>query len=334
MTHRSRTFLQSALVIVLVGVTHTALAAKPTPRHTATPTRTATPTPVMTPTTTPVPPSAVSVVITEPASGATIDANRVNVRGTFVAPPNSGVSVNGRVAYAHAGRFALNELPLVAGANTIDVVVTTLDGRTATKSISVAAAVSPPPLQLVADATRGFAPSTVTFTYVRASTVAITKFAIDFDGDGRDDFSTRKAPPSSIENTYTIPGLYDAQLTLLTAAGQTLRSSLSILVESEAARDDLFTGLWSSMNDALVKQNVSAALAHLNAIARQRYAPVFSDLLPDMPTIVASYSSPQRVSVTADVLEYAVNRVIDGEDQIFFVYALRDGDGVWRIDSM
>ena len=332
MTRRTRSLLGSSLALVLLGIAHTALAAKPTPKPTATPTRTPASTPIATPTR--VSPGAVSVAITEPTSGATIDSDRVNVRGTFIAPTNSGVTVNGRVAFTYGGRFALNELPLTAGSNTIDVVVTALDGRTATKSISVAAAASPPPLQLVADATRGFEPLTVTFTYFRASTVAITKFAIDFDGDGRDDFSTRKAPPTSIENTYTIPGLYNPQLTLLTAAGQTLRSSLSILVESEAARDDLFTGLWSSMNDALVKQNVSAALAHLNAIARQRYAPVFSDLLPDMPAIVASYSSPQRVSVTADVLEYAVNRVIDGEDQIFFVYALRDGDGVWRIDSM
>jgi hypothetical protein len=50
--------------------------------------------------------------------------------------------------------------------------------------------------------------------------------------------------------------------------------------------------------------------------------------------VVASYSALQNVSVTSSTGEYAVNRVIDGVDQIFFIYFLRDPDGVWRLDSM
>jgi hypothetical protein len=57
-------------------------------------------------------------------------------------------------------------------------------------------------------------------------------------------------------------------------------------------------------------------------------------LLADLPTIVASYSPLQRVSLSPDIGEYAVNRTIDGEDRIFLVYFLRGVDGVWRIDVM
>jgi hypothetical protein len=131
-----------------------------------------------------------------------------------------------------------------------------------------------------------------------------------------------------------VPGLYNARLTLTDASGTTVQAYLWILVEGETERDDLFTGLWNAMNDALVKQDVSTALTYLNSLAQQRYASVFQDLLPDMPAIVASYSLPQRVDVSGDVLEYAINRVIDGEDCIYFVYVLRDADGAWRFDSM
>jgi glucodextranase-like protein len=305
----------------------------PTPKPatpTATPTRTSTPKPTPTATS----PAGISLAITEPAPGASIDFDRVNVRGTYAGPMNSGVTVDDRLAYAAGGRFAFNELPLIAGSNTIDVVVTTVDGRTTKRSVTVTASGNASAMRVVADVTSGFAPLSVTFSYVRSSTQPVTKFAIDFDGDGHDDFSTRKSPPTSIQNTYTTPGLYKATLTLLDAAGVTTKSDVSILVETQAARDDLFTNLWDSMNAALLQQNVSGALSCLNGAAQQRYAPVFNELLPFMPAIVASYSAPQPVSATGEMLEYAVNRTIDGVDSIFFIYALLDGDGVWRLDSM
>jgi len=331
--------LLSSLTIVFLAAA-SAEAAKPTPKPTATPAPANTPTPLATktptprPTATPAPPGAVSIAITEPANGATIDSDRVNVRGTFSGPSNTGVTVNGLVAYTYGGRFASNEVALVPGSNTIQVVVTALDGRTATGSITVVATGRPPAMHVVADVTTGFAPLTVTFGYQRTSTAALTKFAIDFDGDGHDDFSTRKSLPTSIHNTYTTPGLYKATLTLLDANGVTARADVSILVEAESARDDLFTSIWNAMNTALVNQNVSGALGYLNQQAQESYASVFQDLLTEMPAIVASYSQPQRLSVTGDVLEYAVNRTIDGKSYIFLVYAMRDGDGVWRFDSM
>ena len=324
--------------------TPTATAKPPTPTATTkpstptatpkppTPTATATPTPK--PTATATAPAGISLAISEPPNGAAIDSDHINVRGTFAGPPNSGITVNDRIAYAQSGRFALNNLPVAAGSNTIDVAITTPDGRTATRSVVVTATGTQPPLRLIADVTTGFAPLTVTYSYARPSVATITKFAIDFDGDGRDDYSTRKAPPTSVQNTYTTPGLYKATLTLLDANGVTTKSDVSILVETEAARDDMFNLLWDSMNTALVQRNVSGALSYLNTASQQRYASVFNELLPYMPAIVASYSRPQRVAVTGDILEYAVNRNIDGVDSIFFIYALLDADGVWRLDSM
>ncbi len=51
-------------------------------------------------------------------------------------------------------------------------------------------------------------------------------------------------------------------------------------------------------------------------------------------TIVASFSAPQLVSGSGDIGEYVVGRTIGGVNQIFFIYFMRDIDGVWRLDSM
>jgi hypothetical protein len=57
-------------------------------------------------------------------------------------------------------------------------------------------------------------------------------------------------------------------------------------------------------------------------------------LTPLLPQIVASFSELQLVTLSSELGEYAINRVINGEDRIFFIYFGQDGDGVWRLQSM
>jgi hypothetical protein len=334
--------LFQAIAVFLAGTAMSAGAApkpKPTPTPTAsvTPTKTPThaPTPTRTPTPipTPVPPGSVSVTITDPSPGASISADRYNVRGTFQGPANTGVTVNDLIAYTANGTFAVNGVSLVAGANHIVATAMAANGQTATTSNDVSATGTAADLILNADITSGIVPLSVTFTYQLRSNSTINKLMIDFDGDGHDDVRTVKAP-TSVQNTYTRPGLYLAILTITDNAGRTYKANLAIDARTTDAADSLFHSVWDPMNAALTRGDLNEALLYLNARAREQYAPVFNELLSEMPAIVGSYSSPQRVSIATDYLEYAVNRMIDGEDQIFFVYLLRDADGVWRMDSM
>src|ERR1051325_1232155 len=134
---RSTYRLLQAVAILLIGVA-TPVGAAPKPKPTATPTLavtptrtpTATATTTRTPTATPRPsatptqPAGLSVTITDPMANVTIDSNTYNVVGTFSGPANTGVVVNDRVAYTSGGRFVLNDLPVVAGTNTITAVTT------------------------------------------------------------------------------------------------------------------------------------------------------------------------------------------------------------------
>jgi hypothetical protein len=305
----------------------------PKPTATMTPIPTATRTPTAAATRTPSPPAGgVSLSITDPAAGAVIGSDRFNVRGTFQGPPNTGVTVNDRVAYVSGGQFMLNSLPLAAGSNVITAVATTPTGQSATATVTVSATGASPDLVLNADVTSGASPLVVTFTYDFRSAQAVQKLAIDFDGDGRDDFSTRK-PPMAVQNAYTRSGLYVATLTITDRVGQVHQAAVGIEVRAWDVRDALFRGVWDALTGALGRSDIEVALQPLNARARERYAPIFSELVADLPWIVASYSAPQFVSEGPGYLEYAVSRLIDGETRIFFVYLLRDADGVWRMDS-
>ncbi len=45
-------------------------------------------------------------------------------------------------------------------------------------------------------------------------------------------------------------------------------------------------------------------------------------------------TAPQLANVSNELGEYVIGRTINGVKQIFFIYFLRDIDGVWRLDSM
>jgi hypothetical protein len=296
---------------------------------------TPTPTPFVSPTPTPLTAGGLGIAITNPAPGETIAGDRYNVRGTFQGPLNTGLTVNHWIAYTDAGRFIADNVPLTPGENTITVVATAPDGASTSAAVTVSASGAPPNPALTVDVSSGLAPLSVTFSYAFTSSLGPKKVAIDFDGDGHDDFrAVNPASSGSAQNTYTKPGLYLAVLTVTDGSGQTYKADVGIRVTTLEAQDALFLTIWKRMNDALVLRDVAGALTCLNPRAQEKYARVFNDLIPDLPAIVGSYSVPQRVSSGANYLEYAINRTIDGESQIFFVYLLRDADGVWRMDSL
>ena len=78
---------------------------------------------------------AVNVQVTSPADGATVRADRVEVRGT-VTPPDADVRVLGQAATVGNGVFTAS-VPLHRGANAIDVVVSAPGVAPATLTVNV-----------------------------------------------------------------------------------------------------------------------------------------------------------------------------------------------------
>jgi len=273
------------------------------------------------------------VSITNPLPGAVLDSDTTLVSGTFNGPPNTGVTVNGVVAETSGTNFYANNVPLLAGANTLTATATTDSGATATQSITITSTGKAAIFQVTAEPQSGIAPLKVKFTVTPNTTVAIAKIEADYDGNGVIDFTTSD-PNAPIEYTYTTPGVYQAKLIITDNQNLSHTQTLVIVVYDAVQMDQKFTAIWSGMNDALIAKDVTKALSYLNAQAKTKYGPVFNALLSNMPEIIASYSPLQRVSISSDIGEYAINRTVDGVNRIFFIYFLRDPDGVWRIDAM
>ena len=271
--------------------------------------------------------------IVSPANNATVDSDFITVTGTTLAPANSGVTVNGAVAARiDCGNFYANGVQLTPGANTITATLTTIDGQVTTQSV-VVTSTGPAPVKVTAAPTDGLAPLSVVFDVTPRSGVAIQKVEFDVTGDGTAE-QTLVAEPWTTTATYSGSGKINTVVRVTDTSGAIHTQTIPIVLTNQAALDQTLRAVWNGMKTALTSGDKARAMQYLDAAAQQRYGPVFDILLPSMPQIAATFSDIQSVALSGGIGEYAINRTINGENRIFFIYFGRNGDGVWRLGSM
>ena len=267
------------------------------------------------------------LAITEPVAGAALAGDSVLIKGTYFGPPNSGVTVNGTVAVLAADNRYYAAVPLQPGANSIGVVLTTQGGQTTTQSIEVISDGVPAPIQISADGVEGVQALTVTFTISGEGAIPGN---IQVSGGA----VTVTQEADKVLVSYPAAGTYPTRLTASDAQGNTVQKDFVIVVQDATLADQRLKALWGGMNTALASGNKDVAMSYLSGAAQDKYGPVFDALAAQMPEIISSLSPPQTGALSADVGEYAVNRMEGGTNMVFFVYFVRGADGVWRMDSM
>ena len=274
-----------------------------------------------------------SIVITEPFDGTSVLGEFITVTGTVEAPVNSGVTVNGvTAALEPGGRYYATGVSLAGGANVITATLATLDGQTRAQSISVSSS-GPAPVSIKIGPTQGLAPLPVTFEVFSVEGVTIQRVEIDGDADGSIDY-TIEAAPWSTTLTFDGNGTTTAIVRVTDTDGNVHTSATPIVLHSEAALDQTIRAVWTGFTNALSVSDKARAMQFMGASAQQRYSAPFDTLSSVLPQIVASFSTLQSVSLAMELGEYAINRLINGENRIFFIYFGPDGDGVWRLQSM
>ena len=273
-----------------------------------------------------------NVAIDNPVSGTTLQSDRTLVSGTFRGSANTGITVNGVVASIEGNRFYTNHVPLIPGLNTLTATLSTQEGATVTDQITLTREGSSP-ITVSAEPENGIAPLKVVFNLANNTGQTTQTISADFNGDGVTDFTTTDTT-TPLSYTYTLPGTYQASLTLTDIQNTRHSETVAIVVNDAEQMDKKFSAIWSGMNEALIAKNSSAALNALTTTAQTKYQPVFTALTPQLPKIIASYSPLQRISITGNIGEYAITRNDNGTSRLFFVYLIKDKDGVWRIDEM
>lgn len=278
-------------------------------------------------------PLPLSITITSPVDLTTIEGDTVNIEGSFKGPANTGITVNGLPAeVSPEGLFVFNAVVLSPGPNVLDIVLTTLSGDSVSKSITVTSNGLSQPFNFEPDFNSGPAPFAVGFEFSWNSNETISKIEMDYEGDGIIDYTTN-AEQESFPVTYSQPGVFHPTITITTASA-TYKKQVTILVQSRESMIALFTSAWDGMNKALVQGDLVAALSYLDNFGQKQYGPVFEVLKDKMPQIVQSYSRPQGVLITRNIGELAINRLYQGKNRIYFIYFMRNRNGLWKLHNM
>lgn len=276
-----------------------------------------------------------SINIEHPASDSRLSVGSVIVRGVVQGPSSAGLTVNGQPAFRFQNEFhAL--VTLGQGLQTVTARAVTPTGKVATSRISVFVESDPlfsPVVTIRVGPQAGPAPLKTRFEVEPSSTVPISKIEIDFDGNGSID-QVINGISAEINHVYQNPGVYQPTVKVSYGQGQVYTETKLIVVPDAVELEENFQVVWGDFTTVLRTGDVAGALGFLTEGARNRYGRVLTTLRNDLPSIVASFSSLRRVSVSPNIAEYAVNRTIGGRNKIFLIYFLHDQDGIWRIDSM
>jgi len=230
------------------------------------------------------------------------------------------------------GRFYASAVPLATGVNTIIATLTTPDRQARTQVVTLSSS-GPGPVKVRVAPTQGLSPLPVAFTVTPATGITIQSVEIDGDSSGTVDYSMQNEPWST---TLTFGGTGTAMATVRVrdTAGNVYTSQTPIVLYSEAVLDQTSRAVWAGVRNALSSGNPDQAAPYIAAPTRQRYAAAFDTLSASLPRIVASFSELQLVSLSSELGEYAINRIINGQNRLFLLYFGRDGDGIWRLQSM
>lgn len=276
----------------------------------------------------------IEILATSPANGSSVAGSSVLVAVDLQAPPNTGVVVNDVVATPVTAGGDLRfyaQVPLVAGANTIQIFVYGQDGREVTRTIEVTSTARDA-FGITARPGVGVTPLQVGFSVADHQQLGIWDIEVDFTSDGVVDLITAGDDP--IEHTYTGTGVVHAEFWVFDDWGTGHRQRVPIVLLDPAVTDTSLQAIWGAMNDALVAGDVQAAMQYLTGNAQDDYGPVFDALLEHMPEIVASYSALHPSFAANGYAEGGVMRTINGVQRVFIVSFVQDHLGRWMIDSM
>ncbi len=273
-----------------------------------------------------------SLTVSFPTTGAFIADDRVLVTGTFSAPPNSAVTVNGQVAATSGNQFYASSIPLAQGQNTLDVTLASVDGPRVTETLSVTST-GAASAQVTTTPEEGLAPLDVSFTLEVTGAINVQLIEADFDGDGVIDF-TDTVLPAEINFNYANPGVYEAEFTITDDTATEYTATETIVVSDGAVLDAKLRDVFNTMTDRLQAGAIDGALNLVTGGAYEKYRDIFLSLQNDLSTVVGQLGTLSTATLGPEMAEILVIRTVGTEQKAFPVYFLRGADGIWRIDGM
>ena len=102
---------------------------------------------------------------------------------------------------------------------------------------------------------------------------------------------------------------------------------------SREEMDSLLRSKWEGMKAALGQGDINEVLNYFVTDSRGEYREIFELLTPQLPALVSAMREINMVEIKGNRAEYYIKRFQRGVDISYFIYFMRDENGIWRISS-
>jgi hypothetical protein len=206
--------------------------------------------------------------------------------------------------------------------------VRTAAGLTATDERQVTVEPTAEAMALIALTPAGVAPETVRFR-LKNMPEGATRYEVDYDGDGAFEVVAAMLPPLAV--TYTTPGLRVVAVRVTNAGGEHIAKAPVNVVEFGTI-DAVLKQRWNAFRSMLAVRDVGGALQLISGdAARAKYGRALATLAGRLPAIATTMAPLDPVFIRGTFAEYLITRIEDGLEHGYYVYFVRDADGIWRI---
>jgi hypothetical protein len=158
---------------------------------------------------------------------------------------------------------------------------------------------------------------------------------MDFEGDGVIDYTGTTF--EDISHTYTAEGIYYPTLTVTDDQGNTYSDTIAITVLNKAQIDALLKSKWEGMKGALRYKDVEGALTQFVEETKEQYRQAFNYISDIIPDVVNGMQNIELVYLKDKVSKFRIRReqIIEGNPQeiTYYVYFVKDNDGIWKIEK-
>ena len=274
----------------------------------------------------------ISISISSPASGATINKPFVTVTGAVINSTGNetGVTVNGIAATLYGNQFIADKVTLAEGSNTITVTATDTAGTTTSSSITVAANTTGNYITLTANIESGISPLETVLRIDGLSSSATP--TIGSSGPAAADFSNCTSF-DDCRVKMTVEGVYYFTATGTGTDGNSYQDTITITVMNKTQLDALLKAKWEGMKTTLRANDINGALNYLGSGIRTKFNRIFGLIGADLPMIVEQLPDVNLISVRGDVAKYYLKKLESGTEYAYFIYFMRDANGFWKIEN-
>ncbi len=197
--------------------------------------------------------------------------------------------------------------------------------------LAVTAVMTEPYVTLNANIESGIAPLETYFTVSTSIPNSVATYDFDYEGDSIIDYTG--ATFEDISVIYSTEGVYYPTITVTDSQSNTYTDTIALVVLNEAELDALLQAKWEGMKTALTNQDINTALLYFGDFSKDKYERVFIDLGNDLPSIISTLPDIVLISLSSNGAEYAINRMQGGVNRLYFIYFIKDENGLWKIDS-